>query len=277
MSLIRLSVSTLIPSVIALIQLVSCSNGDQRAPTRTSSGLPNNGNSGSSISSGGGNSDSTELEESDAQTAVSLTGKVEAFSDNRFNLTIPLTETGTILAQSAIESDEYLSAFYDGASYTLIDVLASSDTWLEYNPEDPVNNFATLTRGSTVSGEYDLRVVPRIIIEDLMGFASQIASPNPERAQLILRAVDSLGNPASNINFSVPGTEFTLYATASTWSEELQATTNSGLFFGANIDVTAQRTSLPVIINDGELRDQTVLLSPGSVTYLQIIVDDASP
>ena len=265
--------------VCAVAVSIGCSKSEDRAPPRESSV-----GTGSTTISGPGaaGSASTADVETDAPLStegesIMLTGAVEAFLDDRFRLSSPLTETGSVFGQSGDNSEDFSSTNYDGASYTLASVLSSSGTWFEYIPDDSLNDFATLTQLDTLAGETTLPVVPRFVIEEVMSLASTLAKPEGDKAQLILRLIDTEENELSNIEVLVPGSELGLYANGDTWSDLLNSTTTSGLFFAGNINVTAPRTQIPITLNNGDLPTRVVLLSPGSVTYVQVKIEEDAP
>lgn len=240
-------------------------------PLPTSPGSGSGGTAGSGGASGStGEISGTVLEvaSEDLVSTTSLQGEVD------------------IRAASATQDDEdiVVQPGIDG-SYRLQGIVRGEGVWVEVGSfeDPPIEPFMDTVQvvDSRRAGVTDLHVVRTDMLRDLArtSFLNGIVDLDLARAHLIIRFVDSDGEPVEGITITFPDPQnvATAYDAGDIYSDALDATSARGMAILLNLDAPAWPGSALTIVADRGGSDQLsapVRLARGAVTVVSAVVPD---
>ncbi len=168
------------------------------------------------------------------------TGELLAYTGDDFT-TGSLFEGAANVSATGV-SGARVRGTYDGATFSLQNIVKASTNWFLVEPEAGAGLLPTLTPVDTRAVKNDelaIGVVRAADIDGIFALALAATDRSDGRAQLVVRVVDSRDRSVSGVKASLTA-ELTAYRGAGTWdSTEGAATDDSGLIFFGNVPATS--------------------------------------
>jgi hypothetical protein len=200
------------------------------------------------VGSGGSSSEAGGDAPGDA-SSTEVSGTVALLTSDDFDSAIAFTDTATIEMESV--SGAPLTAFYDGASFTLEEVRVGTDLWGAVLPA-PGDAMPTLQPlDTTQPSPLKLLVVPRSTLELVFGLLSAPTVPTDGNAQIVLQFRDATTlAPIEGVSVAHTA-EAIAYDAGATYSDSETATGARGFAILVNVPAVTATTQQKLQITVG--------------------------
>ncbi len=251
-------------SLAALFSLPACSDGEAPArPAAIEGGgtvAPRPGDDGMGGEGGTASGEGT------------VEGVVVQYRDDSFRTTAPFVSAADVTFLSPMGTTRTL-ARYDGRSL-VGEGAVLGDRWIHVATDDG-SGYPTLTAEEVPTRDFEAKVVPAPVLDEIFVNLTTAAELDVSRAQLLILIVDADGNPVSGVDVDpiAARPQFVAYKQGSSWVDYLDETTGEGLAFVPNLEALAfPGQSVQVVLTgaiDGEL---DVRLARGAITMMTHVV-----
>jgi hypothetical protein len=277
-----LATMTLAFAVSGTVLLSACNEPTERDPlicVGKNCGFPREEGGGLPEGGRGGGGDGNEGGEAGESGGVTLTGSVLLLNDLDFRNGGPFTDSAEIRIQKS-GGGAVTGAWNGSDPFRIENVLEGRAVWALGTPTLALNNDAlptlepvrtddpnaegvveadpfALVRASTMENIYDLLTVP--------------ITPDPARAQVVLRIVNGSGAGISGVRVTAESAEVTIYATSGAFSDDETQTDVTGLVVLANAPASAWPGSLlSVSFAGAETGAAELRVIAGAVTVVSV-------
>ncbi len=199
-------------------------------------------------------------------------GKVERFTDVDLVLTEPYEQSADVVVLDRDDSDS-ISVRYDGAEFST--ELTANSQWMLVAPEFDTTHLPTMTLWDGKATAPMLTIMPRSVMDEIVGGLRNPTSVNDTRSQLFVQVLDADGDEGVvGVIPTVTGGPDLAFEDRGSWSDFDDSTSESGLFVAYNIlSRSVPGQDIQVILSGSVDAEFRVRLVEGAVTIVTYSVD----
>lgn len=207
---------------------------------------------------------------SSGNEGATITGSVLEFGDDFFDQ--GTTFSGMAMVSANGPSGARVSANYDGTSFQLSGALKAPINWFMVVPSDTNSGvFPTITAIDTRATTTDMLSVGAARAQDVLGiFQLSLSSAelSSERAQIVLRVVDSKGSALTGVVASYTA-ELVAYRAQASWLQNnATGTDDSGLIFLGNVMAGSALSQVTIPLSGTVNARVTAMVQAGAITIV---------
>ena len=206
---------------------------------------------------------------------TTVSGDVAVFVDEEFAGTEPWGNEAVVLAPGAEQA--IVDGEFDGELFRVDNVAERTAAWFLTEPADSslISPLPALWLVDTTRSDmFDLYMVNRDVIEEILAGLTVQTTIAAGRAQVVIRLVDANGDPAPGVGIQSNDGEFIAYYSGTSWTDQDSATDSSGLAMVGNVlapDYPGR--GMQVVVTAAEQQDVVLDVVEDAVTMAEVLVE----
>ncbi len=222
------------PALVGLFAaLFALGCAEEDGPELPRAGGPSGGGSVSGGSGAGG-----EQSGSGGATAGAVSGRVRQFRGDEFLLTELAETSGEVAAEAPRAADPWVDTEFTADGFSLAGARRGEGTWIAVESSE-AGYFTTLGLFDTTLGSADPVLVTADIVTSIFDTLAVPEDPFPSSGHLVVRVEDEAGDLVPGVQVQLGSASFVTYASAGSWTEFADRTTDEGIAFLGNIPADA--------------------------------------